>query len=192
MRACDAALQILMESDNPSVMYGNEWLGHQITGRLGWDHAGPETSRRVLRALSKTPGRLVKALAMSAEILKSTRPKTTFQYFDDGIHSSDTEVTPQSNQADVVLIDELRDSSMAIRVFRWLQEGRTVWATVFAGTQEKAKERFADLLMQSFDVRQPAMADFARDVSSELMHMMEGETVACVLVVREAIDNAVQ
>lgn len=60
MRVCDVALQVLIETDNPSVMYGDEWLCHQIAGRLGWTHSGPETSRRVLRALSKTPGRLVK------------------------------------------------------------------------------------------------------------------------------------
>ncbi|POR07962.1 hypothetical protein BV908_18445 [Diaphorobacter sp. LR2014-1] len=62
MRACDAALQVLIETDNPSVMYGDEWLCHQIAARLGWEHAGPATTRRVLRALSKTPGRLVKGL----------------------------------------------------------------------------------------------------------------------------------
>lgn len=62
MRACDAAIQVLIETDNPSVMYGDEWLCHQIADRLGWEHAGPTTSRRVLRALSKTPGRLRKGL----------------------------------------------------------------------------------------------------------------------------------
>ena len=62
MRACDAAIQVLIETDNPSVMYGDEWLCHQIAERLGWEHAGPATSRRVLRALAKTPGRLVKGL----------------------------------------------------------------------------------------------------------------------------------
>jgi hypothetical protein len=62
MRAWEAAIQILIETDNPAVMYGDEWLCHQIATRLGWEHAGPETSRRVLRALSKTPGRLVKGL----------------------------------------------------------------------------------------------------------------------------------
>lgn len=62
MRACDATIQVLIETDNPSVMYGDEWLCHQIAERLGWEHAGPTTSRRVLRALAKTPGRLVKVL----------------------------------------------------------------------------------------------------------------------------------
>lgn len=26
MRACDAAIEVLIETDNPSVMYGDEWL----------------------------------------------------------------------------------------------------------------------------------------------------------------------
>ena len=60
MRACDAAMQVLLESDNPAVMYGDDWLCHQIAARLGWEHEGPATTRRVLRALSKTPGRLTK------------------------------------------------------------------------------------------------------------------------------------
>lgn len=62
MRACDAALDVLLETDNPRVMYGDEWLLHQIASRLGWDAEGPRTSRRVLSALSRTPGRLVKGL----------------------------------------------------------------------------------------------------------------------------------
>lgn len=62
MRACDAAIVVLIETDNPSVMYGDEWLCHQIAGRLGWESAGPATTRRVLRALAKTPGRLEKCL----------------------------------------------------------------------------------------------------------------------------------
>jgi len=59
-RACDAAFAVLVETKNPSVMYGDEWLCHQIAERLGWKHDGPWTTRRVLRALSRTPGRLQK------------------------------------------------------------------------------------------------------------------------------------
>jgi hypothetical protein len=61
MRACDAALEILKEHQSPGVMYGDEWLCHQIAERLGWEHEGPYTTRRVLAALSRTPGRLVKS-----------------------------------------------------------------------------------------------------------------------------------
>ncbi len=63
MRVCDAALAVLLETKNPSVMYGDEWLCRRIADRMQWAHEGPYTSRRVLRALSKTPGRLIKGLA---------------------------------------------------------------------------------------------------------------------------------
>ncbi len=59
MRACDAAVQVLRETDNPAVMCGDEGLLHLIAERLGWEHEGPRTSARVLNALSKTPGDLV-------------------------------------------------------------------------------------------------------------------------------------
>ena len=62
MRVCDAAIQVLIDTDNPALMYGDEWLCHQVAARLGWRHDGPATSRRVLQALSKTPGRLIKGL----------------------------------------------------------------------------------------------------------------------------------
>jgi hypothetical protein len=42
-------------------MYGDEGLCHEIAERLGWKHEGPHTSRRLLKTLSKTPGRLVKS-----------------------------------------------------------------------------------------------------------------------------------
>ncbi len=62
MRVCDAALEVLLETKNPSVMYGDEWLCHRIADKMQWEHEGPYTSRRVLSALAKTPGRLVKGL----------------------------------------------------------------------------------------------------------------------------------
>jgi len=62
MKACDAAFDLLIETGNPSIMYGDEWLCHQVAEKLGWKHEGPRTSRRVLRALSRTPGRLIKGL----------------------------------------------------------------------------------------------------------------------------------
>ena len=61
MRLCDATIEILEETDNPSVMYGDEWLLHQIAKRVGIPSEGPRTSRRVLSALSKTPGKLIKS-----------------------------------------------------------------------------------------------------------------------------------
>lgn len=60
MRVCDATISVLIETGNPSLMYGDEWLCHQIADRLGWEHQGPQTTRRVLAALARTPGRLEK------------------------------------------------------------------------------------------------------------------------------------
>lgn len=62
LRACDAAAQVLCETGEPTIMYGDEWLAHQVAKRLGWEHQGPRTTRRVLAALARTPGRLVKTL----------------------------------------------------------------------------------------------------------------------------------
>ena len=61
MRVCDAAVAVLRETDNPGVMWGDEGLLHLIAERLGWEHRAWETSDRVLRALSKTPGTLIKS-----------------------------------------------------------------------------------------------------------------------------------
>lgn len=62
MRACDAAVEVLRELGEPGVMYGDEGLCHAIAERLGWEHEGPRTSRRLLAALARTPGRLHKSL----------------------------------------------------------------------------------------------------------------------------------
>ncbi len=61
MRACDATIDVLLRTQNESIMYGDEWLAHQVAERLGWTHEGPRTTRRLLRALARTPGRLVKS-----------------------------------------------------------------------------------------------------------------------------------
>jgi hypothetical protein len=60
LRACDAAIEVLRETDNPAVMWGDEGLLHLIAERLGWPHNGPRTSDRVMAALNRTPGDLVK------------------------------------------------------------------------------------------------------------------------------------
>lgn len=60
MRACDAVIEVLQETENTSLMYGDEYLCHAVAERLGWKHEGPYTSRRLLKVLSKTPGRLIK------------------------------------------------------------------------------------------------------------------------------------
>jgi len=60
MRVCDATYEVLLETDNPAVMWGDDGLLHLIADRLGWEHECFRTSDRVLAALRKTPGRLVK------------------------------------------------------------------------------------------------------------------------------------
>lgn len=61
MRACDAAVAVLRENNEPTIMYGDEWLAHEVAKRLGWPPEGPWTTRRVLAALSRTPGPLTKS-----------------------------------------------------------------------------------------------------------------------------------
>lgn len=58
-RVCDVAVSVMIETGNPSVMYGDEWLCHQIAKRMGWEPDGPWTTRRVLAALARTPGELI-------------------------------------------------------------------------------------------------------------------------------------
>lgn len=57
-RVCDAAVEVLKETGNPHVMWGDVHLLHEIAERAGIPHQGPRTQRRVLDALSKTSGKL--------------------------------------------------------------------------------------------------------------------------------------
>lgn len=56
MRVCDATVAILKVTDNGAVMWGDCVLLHMIAERLGWEHQSWRTEKRVLDALSKTPG----------------------------------------------------------------------------------------------------------------------------------------
>lgn len=56
MRVCDATIEILKETNNDAVMWGDCVLLHMIADRLGWEHQSWRTEKRVLDALSKTPG----------------------------------------------------------------------------------------------------------------------------------------
>lgn len=60
MRVCDAAVEVLRETDNEGVMWGDEGLLHMIADKLGWKHDAWRTSQRVLAALSRTPGPFIK------------------------------------------------------------------------------------------------------------------------------------
>ncbi len=94
MRACDAAIEVLKATNNPAVMYGDEGLGHQIAERLGWEHDGPRTTRRVLQALSRTPGRLVKGYcrmpgdccARGQSVLSFELPKPEYEFLMQHLH----------------------------------------------------------------------------------------------------------
>lgn len=59
--AWEAAVEVLINTDNPAVMWGDEGLLHLIAERLGWEHRAWETSNRVMRALNRSPGKLRKA-----------------------------------------------------------------------------------------------------------------------------------
>lgn len=61
MRVCDAALEILRETHNPAVMWGDSGLCHMIAQRAGMrtqDRAW-QTEARVLENLARQPGELV-------------------------------------------------------------------------------------------------------------------------------------
>lgn len=60
MKTWEAAIEVLRETDNPAVMWGDEGLLHLIAKRTGRKYRGGwETSDRVLATLRKTPGDLV-------------------------------------------------------------------------------------------------------------------------------------
>lgn len=62
VRVCDAAVEVLIETNNPAVMWGDTRLLHQIAARAKLKTAGRAsgTERAVLDALSKQPGILFK------------------------------------------------------------------------------------------------------------------------------------
>ncbi len=96
MRVHEAAIEVLIETRNPGVMYGDEWLCHQIAAKLRWAHEGPRTSRRVLAALAKTPGRMVKGLvrmpsdccARGQAVLSFNLPEPEYRKVMDALNSN--------------------------------------------------------------------------------------------------------
>lgn len=65
-RVCDAAVEILRETDNPAVMWGDAHLLHLIAERSGMNANAWITEKRVLDALTRQPGVLVPKLARAA------------------------------------------------------------------------------------------------------------------------------
>lgn len=62
-RICDHALDVLKETGSCAVMWGDVRLLHTIAERAGLPSEGPQTPRRILAALSRTPGVLVPGTA---------------------------------------------------------------------------------------------------------------------------------
>lgn len=79
-RVCDAAVEVLRETDNPAVMWGDTHLLHQIADRAGIKSAqrGGLTERRVLAALARQPGILVKRYTQ-AHVAPQTRTVLVFR-----------------------------------------------------------------------------------------------------------------
>ena len=53
-------IEVLEETDNPAVMWGDSGLLHMIASRLGWKANAWLTERRVMAALNRSPGKLRK------------------------------------------------------------------------------------------------------------------------------------
>jgi hypothetical protein len=58
--AWQAAVDVLYETDNPAVMFGDSRLLHMIAKRMGWGANAWLTEDRVMAALNRSPGVLVK------------------------------------------------------------------------------------------------------------------------------------
>lgn len=130
------------------------------------------------------------AMALSAEVLQAARPSATFSYLGDHFYLNGADALQQPARTDVVLVDELRTGPMCLDVFKRLQEGQTVWATIHAGTREDALYRFENLLMQSFDMHVQAMADFSKHVKSEFHRMVASGGVTVIQLVRQTTGAA--
>ena len=62
MTYAEAAVEVLRETENPAVMWGDSGLLHMISDRAGRGHDGWRTEARVLDALARAPGELVPGL----------------------------------------------------------------------------------------------------------------------------------
>ncbi len=60
MKCWEAAVQLLIETNNPAVMAGDTQLLHNIAEKMGWQHDAWKTERKVLNALTQNPGVLIK------------------------------------------------------------------------------------------------------------------------------------
>lgn len=60
MRVWEAAVEVLRETENNAVMWGDSSLLHMISERAGRGHNGWRTEARILNALDRTPGPFIK------------------------------------------------------------------------------------------------------------------------------------
>lgn len=66
MKAADATVKVLRETDNPAVMAGDSFLLHTIATEMGWPHDCWLTEKRVLDAIDRSnAGQLVKGISRS-------------------------------------------------------------------------------------------------------------------------------
>lgn len=56
----DVVVQHLRETQNYGISISDVGLCHEVAEKLGWKHDGYNTPRRLINALHKTPGILVK------------------------------------------------------------------------------------------------------------------------------------
>ena len=87
MRCCDAAIEVLRETNNPAVMAGDLGLLHMIADRLDWKHEGPRTTDRVIAALHKTPGELLRKYTLGSRNQRTSLfilPERASEYFKEG------------------------------------------------------------------------------------------------------------
>lgn len=59
MKAWQATVEVLRETGNEAVMWGDETLLRLIAKKMGWEHKADRTSYRVLQALTRNPGELI-------------------------------------------------------------------------------------------------------------------------------------
>jgi hypothetical protein len=61
MKVWEATVAVLRETKNPGIMWGDEGLCHLVADKLEWPHEAWKTSNRLLAALRKTPGLLIRS-----------------------------------------------------------------------------------------------------------------------------------
>lgn len=59
MKISEAAEAILLETGNDAIMFGDVVLLHQVAHKMGWNSNGSATERRVLDAMTRSPGKFL-------------------------------------------------------------------------------------------------------------------------------------